>query len=252
MKEAFSNVNNFFRDIVLIVEYARCPYLNYAFTSAVENGFCEEIFSGLYVMWITMTIAVTCLLIMMVAAGLLYPHYRAKFATRIRRLCCVCILTAKGLRKLCRRRVKHSVLRRYLDEDNFDDLSSNGSSVLYDERSYTDEDSVLDDVYFSDDSSHDSDYVSDTEGAEGVDDGLGIEMAELPRSRDDALGSSDHNILHRYASAPLNDGDAADIDIDVVSDCCRMKDNPEKEGAALGGEDVKNDEYNEISQIDQY
>lgn len=199
MEDAFSNVNNFFADIMQIVEYARCPYINYVFTSTVNNAFCEEVFSGVYIMWITMTIGVTCLLFTMIVAGLLYPHYRANFVTRIRRLCCVCIFTLKGIHKLTRRRLKRHVLRKFLDDAEFDDISTTtGSSVVYDERSYSDEDSVLDDVFFTDDSaSGDSD--GDVSFRSNLDDELDIELAQVRYLRGSMI-SSERNVLHRYTT----------------------------------------------------
>ena len=77
--DAVDSVQSMFLEIISIVEYARCEHLNRVWSEVVEDGFCEEVFSGFYVLWVSQLAAAACLFVLMVLTSMVYPSYKGRF-----------------------------------------------------------------------------------------------------------------------------------------------------------------------------
>ena len=64
--DALLSVKNMFVEIINIISYAQCEHLNIVWTGVVEDGFCDEVFSGFYVFWVSQLCAAACLFVLMV------------------------------------------------------------------------------------------------------------------------------------------------------------------------------------------
>ena len=98
-KIALGGVQDMFEQVIVILTYAQCPHLHKVWSEVMEYGLCDEVFSGVYVMWIAQLTALACLFVLMLLAAVVYPSYRGRFY----RTLCWCFYKPRSYwRKVCR------------------------------------------------------------------------------------------------------------------------------------------------------
>jgi hypothetical protein len=76
---ALNSAAQMFSEIIDIVSYAQCEHLNIVWRGLIEDGFCDQVFSGLYVFWVSQFTAAACLYVLIVLSAIVYPDYKGRF-----------------------------------------------------------------------------------------------------------------------------------------------------------------------------
>jgi hypothetical protein len=82
-----------FSESIDIVSFAQCEHLNIVWRGLVEDGFCDQVFSGLKVFWwVSQFTAVACLFfVLMVLTAMVYNNHKI---SRVFRTVCCCFYSS--------------------------------------------------------------------------------------------------------------------------------------------------------------